>query len=177
MSVQTCGADPRRVRAEWRDGGGRTHLVGVTELGRMLGNDPNLALLVLYGLGRWEAGRSGGGMDPQRKGWVRVEEGGGETSSRRSSSSSSSSSSTSGETTPPAKTPKPKLPPKAPKKKPCHFQSSEEDPPPFADSVGPNFSHHKARVQAVGWFPLGTRKKGSRPFAAPTAPPTEMGPV
>ena len=27
-------------------------------------------------------------------------------------------------------------------------------PPP----VGPNFSHHKARVQAVGWFPLGTRK-------------------
>ena len=27
-----------------------------------------------------------------------------------------------------------------------------------AAPVGPNFSHHKARVQAVGWFPLGTRK-------------------
>ena len=37
-------------------------------------------------------------------------------------------------------------------------------------SVGPNFSHHKARVQAVGWFLLGTRKQGSRPFAAPTPP-------
>ena len=48
-------------------------------------------------------------------------------------------------------------------------------PPPPPLSVGPNFSHHKARVQAVGWFPLGIRKQGSRPFAAPT-PPTEMGP-
>ena len=46
--------------------------MGVTELGRMMGNDPNLALSVLHGLGRWEAGRSAGGMDPQRKGWVRV---------------------------------------------------------------------------------------------------------
>ena len=27
----------------------------------------------------------------------------------------------------------------------------------------------------MGWFPLETRKQGSRPFAAPT-PPTEMGP-
>ena len=43
-------------------------------------------------------------------------------------------------------------------------------PPPPWLSVGPNFSHHKARVQAVGWFPLGTRKQGSRPFAAPTPP-------
>ena len=41
-------------------------------------------------------------------------------------------------------------------------------------SVGPNFSHHKARVQAVGWFLLGTRKQGSRPFAAP-APPNRNG--
>ena len=43
-------------------------------------------------------------------------------------------------------------------------------PPTPPPSVGPNFSHHKARVQAVGWFPLGTRKQGSRPFAAPTPP-------
>ena len=43
-------------------------------------------------------------------------------------------------------------------------------PTPLLLSVGPNFSHHKARVQAVGWFPLGTRKQGSRPFAAPTPP-------
>ena len=48
----------------------------------------------------------------------------------------------------------------------------ELTPPPLG-SVGPNFSHHKARVQAVGWwFPLGTRKHGSRPFAAPT--PTQQ---
>ena len=48
------------------------------------------------------------------------------------------------------------------------FQFSPHHTPP--PSVGPNFSHHKARVQAVGWFPLGTRKQGSRPFAAPTPP-------
>ena len=44
------------------------------------------------------------------------------------------------------------------------------DHPSPPQGVGPNFSHHKARVQAVGWFPLGTRKQGSRPFAAPTPP-------
>ena len=54
--MHTCGADPRGVRVEWRDGGGRTHLVRVTELGRMLGNDPNMALWVLYRLGTREAG-------------------------------------------------------------------------------------------------------------------------
>ena len=43
--------------------------MGVTELAQMMGTEPNLALSVLDGLGRWEAGRSGGGMDPQRKGW------------------------------------------------------------------------------------------------------------
>ena len=59
-------------RLEWRDGGGRTPLVGVTELGRMMGNDPNLALSVLHGLGRCEAGTSAGGMEPQRKGCVSV---------------------------------------------------------------------------------------------------------
>ena len=101
-------------------GGGWTHLVGVTELRRMVGNDPNLALSVLHGLGRWEAGRSGGGgggMDPQRKGWVRVGEEGGV--------SSTSSNTSSGARTPPPKAAKPPL--KAPKKpmKPCHFESSE----------------------------------------------------
>ena len=45
--------------------------------------------------------------------------------------------------------------------------------PPLPPSFGPNFSHHKARVQAVGWFPLGTRKLGSRLFAAPTPPPEQ----
>ena len=51
-------------------------------------------------------------------------------------------------------------------------------PPPPNGSVGPNFSHHKARVQAVGWFPLGTRPQGSRgaDHLLPLPPPTEMGP-
>ena len=53
---------------------------------------------------------------------------------------------------------------------------SRPPPPPLSGLVGPNFSHHKARVQAVGWSPLGTRKQESRPFAAPPPPPTEMGP-
>ena len=42
-----------------------------------------------------------------------------------------------------------------------HFSSgafTNTPPPPPESPVGPNFSHHKARVQAVGWFPLGTRK-------------------
>ena len=47
-------------------------LVGVTELSRTLGTSPNLALSVLEGSGRWESGRSAGGMDPQRKGWARL---------------------------------------------------------------------------------------------------------
>ena len=88
--MQTCGADPRGVRVEGHDGGGRPRLVGVTELGRMMGTDPNLALSALDGLGRWEADRSAGGIDLQRKGWVRVQDRAGETSSKRSSSSSSS---------------------------------------------------------------------------------------
>ena len=41
--------------------------MGVTELGRMMGLDPNLALSVRNGFGWWEAGKSAGGMDPQRK--------------------------------------------------------------------------------------------------------------
>ena len=46
----------------------------VTELGWMMGNDYNSALSVLHGLGRWEAGRSAGCMDPQRKAEVRVQD-------------------------------------------------------------------------------------------------------
>ena len=64
----------------------------------MMGTDPNLALSVLDGLGRWEANRSAGGMDLWRKGWVRLQDRAGET---RSSSSSSSSTSPAGEDTPP----------------------------------------------------------------------------
>ena len=48
--------------------------MGVTELGRMLGNYPNLALSVLYGFGRWEAGKSGAGHGPAAQG---LGEGGG----------------------------------------------------------------------------------------------------
>ena len=91
--------------------GGRTHVAGFTELGRMLGNDPNLALSLLYGLGSWEAGRSGGDMDPQRKVWVRVGEEGGESSSsssRRSTNINSSSNSSGARTTPPPRPPNPR---------------------------------------------------------------------
>ena len=48
--------------------------MGVTELGRMLGNDPNLPLSMLYGLGVWEAGRRWGGHGPAALG---LAEGGG----------------------------------------------------------------------------------------------------
>ena len=75
--------------------------MGVTELGRMMGTDPNLPLSVLDGLGRWEAGRIAGGMDPRRKGWVRLQVRAGETSSSSSSSRSSNTSSPQGPQTPP----------------------------------------------------------------------------
>ena len=75
--------------------------MGVTKLGRLMGTDPNLALLVPDGLGRWEAGCSAGGMDPQRKGWVRVRDRAGETSSSSSRSNSCSTNSGGGGTPPP----------------------------------------------------------------------------
>ena len=65
------------MRLEWRDGGGRTCLMGVTDLGRMMKIDPNMALSVLEGLGRWESGRSAGGMDPQCNRWGRLQDRGG----------------------------------------------------------------------------------------------------
>ena len=123
--MQTCGAHPRGVRVEWRDGGGRTRLLGITDLGRMMGNDPYLTLSVPDRLGRWEAGRSARGMDPRRKDWVRVQDRAGETSS---SSSSSTTTTTSGDRTPQPRPSNPK-PPKASKKKPP-FESSKEGAPP-----------------------------------------------
>ena len=58
--------------------------MGVTALSRMMGTTPNLALWVLEGLGRWEAGRSAGGMDLQRKGWGRLPDRAGDDSSSSS---------------------------------------------------------------------------------------------
>ena len=82
--------------------------MGVTELSRMMGTNPNLAPSVLEGLGRWEAGRSAGGMDTRRKGWGRLQDRAGDDSS--SSSSGSSSTSSGGEDTPP-QGPQEKTPP------------------------------------------------------------------
>ena len=87
--------------------------MGVTELSRMLGWNPNSALSALEGLGRWISGRSVEGMDPQRKGWARLQDRGGDDSS--SSSSTSSSSSSSGGRTPPPPSPQP--PPQGPQEK------------------------------------------------------------
>ena len=128
MSLQTCGADARGVRVEWRNGGGRTRLVGVTGLGRMMGTDPNLALSVLNGLRRWEAGRSAGGMHPQRKGWVRLQDRAGETSN----SSSSTTTTTSGERTPPPKAAKPNPPPPRPPRRNPASRVARKTPPPEA---------------------------------------------
>ena len=59
---------------EWRDGGGRTRLVGVTELGGMIGTDPNLAVSVLESFGSRKVRRFARGMDPERKGWGRLQD-------------------------------------------------------------------------------------------------------
>ena len=47
-------------------------------------------------------------------------------------------------------------------------------PPPPALSVGPNFSHHKARVHAMGWFPFGDQQTGQHTFCHPP-PPNRSG--
>ena len=163
--MQTCGAHPRRVRVEWRDGGGWTHLGGVTELGRMMGNDPNLALSVLHRLGRWEAGRSVGGMVPQRKGWVRVHDRAGETSSSSKSNNNTTA-------TPPPPTGRGHSPqgphsppPKAPKKKSRHFESSEEDAPP-PRSTDQAQAQGQAQAQRQGQWQ-------GHPPPKPQAPPLE----
>ena len=114
---------PPRVRMEWRDGGGRTRLVGVTELGRILGTHPNLALSVPEGLGRWEAGRSAAGMDPQRKGSGSSRDRAGETSS------SSTTTTTNGGRTPPPEGPQPP-PPRPPRKTPASSRVARKTPPP-----------------------------------------------
>ena len=45
-------------------------------------------------------------------------------------------------------------------------------PPPL--SVGPNFSHHKARVHAMAWFPFGDQQTGQQTFCHPP-PPNRSG--
>ena len=47
-------------------------------------------------------------------------------------------------------------------------------PPPRDDPVGPNFSHHKARVQAVGWFPVGDQETGEQTSCCPPPPPPKQ---
>ena len=139
--MQTYGADPRGVRVQWRHGGSWTRLVGVTELGQLMGTGPNLALSVLEDLGRWEGGRSAGGMDPQRKGWVRLHDRAGETSS--SSSSSTSSSTSSGGRTPPP--PSPPNPPQVPQEKNPLREERGRRPPPQAQQSKP-----KAKAKPKG---------------------------
>ena len=158
--MQTCGGDPRGVRVQWRDGGGRTRLVEVTQLSRMLGANPDSALSVPEGLGRWEAGRSAGGMDPRRKGWARLEDQGGD-------DGSSSSSTSSGEKTPPTKAPKP--PRKAPKKRPRPASSrvaTKRRPRPQGQQGKPKA---KPKPQAKG-------KGKATPPPNPKPPPCKKGP-
>ena len=105
--------------------------MGVTELGRMMGNDPNLALSVPHRLGRWEVGRSGGGMDPQRKGWMRVQVRPEETSI---SNSLNSSGSTSGERTPPQGPQLQASPPRPPRRNSATSRVARKSPPPEAQT-------------------------------------------
>ena len=60
----------------WHDGGGPDAPPCGHRAGPQVGEYPNKGISVLYGLGTWEAGRSGGGggMDPQRGGRSRAGE-------------------------------------------------------------------------------------------------------
>ena len=46
-------------------------------------------------------------------------------------------------------------------------------PPPPPRPVGPNFSHHNARVQAMGWLPVGNQETGQQTFCCPPPPPSQ----
>ena len=151
--MQTCGADPRGVRVEWRDGGRRTRLVGVTELSRTMGTNPNLALSVPEGLG-------GGKRAGVRGAWTRrARVGGGCRTGRRTiAAAAASTAPAAGERHPPPQGPQ--TPPKAPKKRPRHFASSDEEVPP------PPRAAQQAQAKAKGKAP---------PPPNPKPPPCKKG--
>ena len=99
----------------------------------MLGNVPNMALLVLTGSGHWEMGRQAGGeLDQLRGEWVRLgEEGGRNSSNRRRRSNNNNNNNSGGGMTYPTPPQGPQATPLgAPKKraKKRSFESgSEED--------------------------------------------------
>ena len=157
--MQTCGADPRGVRVEWRNGGGRTRLVGVPECGRMMGTDPNLALSVLDGLGRWEAGRSAGGMDLQRKGWTRVQDWGGGPAAAVAAAAAAAPVAGGGH---PRKAPNP--PPQGPQEKTPHGEYRGKRPPPRSPTEQ---AQGQAQAQGQG------RGQGQPPPQNPKPPPLQ----
>ena len=69
--LESCGGHPCVVGLAWRDGRDRLHIVGLTECGRILGNDPNMARSVLFGylgrVGGRRGGARGGGGDLIKK--------------------------------------------------------------------------------------------------------------
>ena len=107
--------------------------MGVTQLSRVMGTDPNVAVSVLEALAMWEAGRSAGGMDPQRKGWGRFQDRAGDTTS------SSSSNTSSGEKTPPPPRPPKHPPPRPPRKDPAtsRVATKRRPCPPKGSRVSP----------------------------------------
>ena len=107
------------MRVEWRYGGWRTYLVRVTEVGRMLGSDPNMALSVPYGLGMWKARRSkgGGGGRPAAQ---EIDQGAGGSGPQQGLPQAVEQQ---------QQYPSPPPPPRAPKNQPRHFKGSREEPP------------------------------------------------
>ena len=135
MSLQSCGADPRGVRVEWRDGegGGADAPRGGHRVGPDVGERPQLGPLGAIRVG---GGKERGGHGPAVHGLG--EGGGGERGEQQQQQQQQADHHQQqhhhqqrGEDIPP-KPPKPPPPPKAPKKpkKPRHFESSEEDDPP-----------------------------------------------
>ena len=104
-------------------------------LSRMMGTNPNLALSVLEGLGRWEAGRSGGGMDLQRKGWGRLQDRAGMTAAAAAAAAAAAGG---------GKTPPPRLPRKDPA---TSRVATKRRPPPQGQQGKPKA---KAKPQAKG---------------------------
>ena len=149
------------MRVEWRDDGGRTRLLGVTELGRMMGTDPSLALSVLEGMGRREAGKSAEGMNPQRKGWGRLQDRAEETSSS-SSTTTTTTTTSSGRRTPSTQGPQ-NPPPRPPRKNPATWRVARKSPPP-----PPQAQQSKPKAKAK---PHGQGKGKATSPKKPQAPP------
>ena len=127
----------------------------------MMGTHPHPTLSVLEGLGRWESGTSAGGIDPQRKGWAKLQDRAEETTA----ATRPPPPPVAGGGHPPRRPPNP--PPKAPRKNPATSRVATKSPL-HPQAQQPSKPKAKAKPEAKG-------KGKAIPPPKPQAPPCKIG--